>query len=163
MPDKAYAILLTSFEDDDESGYLYFPIKRAGLPYAGMPQFFGGTKNVNESDRDAIRREMLEESDAKITLEPGGLTRVHSATVGGSRYSFYVATRFSGHGFLGPLKNGEMSSIRRFFVQVGQRQNMEDLLRSLAIVPSEEFMESETYVAFERAIEWSEMEIRALV
>jgi hypothetical protein len=44
MTDKAYAILLHS--EDQDNGYLYFPIKRNNLVYGGMPQFFGGTKNA---------------------------------------------------------------------------------------------------------------------
>ncbi|MEK1913522.1 MAG: NUDIX hydrolase, partial [Pseudomonas chlororaphis] len=60
MTDKAYAILLHS--EDEDNGYLYFPIKRNNLVYGGMPQFFGGTKNAGESDHDTIAREMKEES-----------------------------------------------------------------------------------------------------
>jgi|GEM_PF-1292256 hypothetical protein len=156
MPNKAYAILLDIIDEDD--GYLYFPIKRDGQVYGGMPQFFGGTKNIGESDRDTILREMQEESDQQLTLKPGGLTRIHSQNIGGSKYNFYIATEFSGQNFLGPLKNPEMQSITRFLVQIGAENTVEDLLERLNIIPTEEFTESETYTAFDKAIQWSERE-----
>jgi len=154
MVDKAYAILLHS--EDEDNGYLYFPIKRNNLVYGGMPQFFGGTKNAGESDHDTIAREMYEESDGKVTLGPGGLSSVYKSRVGNNNYAFYVAENYEGTNFLGSLTNSEMSSIQQFFVQVGQQDDVEDLLKSLKIVPTEEFAASETYMAFNRAIAWSE-------
>lgn len=154
MPNKAYAILFAASSEDD--GYLYFPIKREGLQYGGMPQFFGGTKDPGESDRDTIAREMQEESDGKITLQAGGLTLVYKTNVGGSTYSFYVAENFSGANFLGPLKNPEMARIDKFFVQYNAGDDIQDLLKKLKIQPTEEFIESATYKAFDEAIKWSE-------
>lgn len=157
MPNKAYAILLHS--EDEDNGYLYFPIKRADRIYGGMPQFFGGTKEGDETDWDTIAREMQEESDGKITLEKGGLNRIHTATnIKGDRYNFYVAERYKGNHFLGPLNNQEMASINAFFIQIGGEDDVEDLLQALKIVPTEEFVKSETYTAFNKAIEWSEGE-----
>ncbi|AZD01775.1 NUDIX hydrolase [Pseudomonas chlororaphis] len=154
MTDKAYAILL--YSEDEDNGYLYFPIKRANLVYGGMPQFFGGTKNAGETDHDTIAREMKEESDGKITLGAGGLTSIYKSRVGNNNYSFYVAENYQGKNFLGSLTNSEMSSIQQFFVQIGQEDDVEDLLKSLKIVPTAEFIESETYEAFNKAIAWSE-------
>ena len=153
MPNKAYAILLSM--EDEFNGNIYFPIKRDGY-CAGMPQFFGGTKNAGESDRDTIAREMLEESDNQITLEAGGLSLIYKGIVDGYIYNFYVATNYSGQHFLGALTNLEMASIQKFLIQVGGGENTEDLLRSLDIEESEEFATSETYTAFDCAIEWSE-------
>ena len=154
MPNKAYAILL--YSQDEDNGYLYFPIKRAGRAYGGMPQFFGGTKQQNESDRQTIDREMREESDDKLHLQSGGLTLIHKANVNGSTYSFYVAENYAGANFLGPLKNEEMASIESFFVQIGAGNDIDDLLRKLKITPGDDFKQSETYVAFQKGIEWSE-------
>lgn len=156
MPDKAYAILLDIIDEDD--GYLYFPIKRDGQVFGEMPQFFGGTKNNGENDRDTILREMQEESDQKLTLKPGGLIRIHSQNVRGDQYNFYIATNFSGQNFLGSLKNPEMQSITRFLVQIEGGNTVEDLLERLNIIPTEEFTRSETYTAFDKAIQWSERE-----
>ncbi|MBL6449587.1 NUDIX hydrolase [Fulvivirga sp. 29W222] len=154
MPNKAYAILFASTSEDD--GYLYFPIKREGREYGGMPQFFGGTKDPGESDRDTIAREMREESDEKISLQPGALTQVYRTNVAGSTYSFYVAENFSGNNFLGPLKNPEMASIDKFFVQFDAGDDIKDLLRKLKITPTQQFEESTTYEAFDAAIKWAE-------
>lgn len=154
MPDKAYTILYAGVDED--SGYLVFPIKRTGRAYAGMPQFFGGTKNAGESNRETIARELSEESDGKLTLKSGGLKQVYSTTVGPDRYSFYVAENFSGSHYIGSLKNAEMQSITRFLVQTGNDSDMEDLMNSLKIVPSEAFSDSQTYAAFESAITWAE-------
>lgn len=157
MPNKAFAILLRY--DDEDTGYLYFPIKRDHAhDYAGMPQFFGGTKNLGETDRETIAREMAEESNDKVTLARGPLRRVYQyVTAGGSTYNFYVTENFEGRDFLGPLEgNPEMKAIERFLVQRGQDDTLEDLLRSLHIVPSEAFEESATAEAFARAIRDSE-------
>lgn len=155
MAEKAYAILYAGVEDE-ESGYLYFPIARDGRTYGGMPQFFGGTQNAGESDRDTIAREMAEESDQQLALQPGGLTLVYSTQVGGDDYSFYVAENWTGKHFLGPLKNAEMASIQKFLVQSGEEDTIEDLMRLQGIVPSEAFAKSETYTAFDKAIQWAE-------
>lgn len=155
MPDKAYAVLI-----DWDSGYLYFPIKRSN-PYADMPVFFGGTKNGGESDRECIAREMLEESDEKLTLEAGDLTRVHSANVGGSTLNFYVSGSWSGNDFLGPLENAEMKRIDRFYVEEGGEDTVEDLLHRLDIVPTQEFTQSETYTAWDYALAYCAGEGRA--
>jgi 8-oxo-dGTP diphosphatase len=105
MPSKAYAILMSIRDDDDDDdddddyseGYFYFPIKRAGRIYGGMPQFFGGTKQDGENDWDTIAREMAEESDDKITLEHGHLDLVYSYTENGrDKYNFYVASNYRG-------------------------------------------------------------------
>jgi len=149
MPNKAYAVIF-----DPESRYLYFPIKRDGLVYGGMPQFFGGTKNANESDRECITREMYEESDEKLQLAPGGLTRVHSANVGGSAYNFYVTTTWQGTLATGALKNSEMQSIERFYADEGGEDTVEELCQRLDIEPTEEFMTSETWTAFDAALAW---------
>lgn len=151
MPDKAYAILLGTTQ-------LFFPIKRDGLRYGGMPQFFGGTKNAGESDRDTIAREMAEESDQKLSLRPGGLTRVYSTTVNGDQYNFYVATNYTGQHFLGPLQNAEMQSIAAFTIDIGGGDDILNLLAALRIVPTEDFSRSETYTAFDQAIAWSEQD-----
>lgn len=157
MPNKAYAIILDI--EDEDNGYLYFPIKRNNLVYGGMPQFFGGTKNNGESDQATIAREMKEESDGKITLEKGGLVLVYSAQFElNISYNFYVAQNFSGKNFLGNLTNNEMAKIEKFFVQIGQTDEVDDLLKMLNIVPSEEFHRSETYTAFDKAIRWSEQQ-----
>ncbi|AZE48518.1 hypothetical protein C4K04_2846 [Pseudomonas chlororaphis] len=42
MTDKAYAILL--YSEDEDNGYLYFPIKRNNLVYGGMPQFLAAPR-----------------------------------------------------------------------------------------------------------------------
>lgn len=155
MPHKAYAIVLSC--EDEDNGHLYFPIKRAGRDYGGMPQFFGGTKNAGEADRTTIDREMNEESDGKIRLSGnGGLIKIHSAAAGADRYNFYIVTKYSGRHFLGPLQNAEMASIRKFFVQIDQEDGIEQMLRALGIVPTEDFSQSQTYVAFDKAIRWSE-------
>ncbi|MCH7410675.1 hypothetical protein MM239_14805 [Belliella sp. DSM 111904] len=154
MPNKAYAILFVTVSKDD--GYLYFPIKREGRRYGGMPQFFGGSKDEHESDRDTIAREMLEESDGKLTLQSGGLSLIYKSQVGINTYSFYVAESFSGSHFLGPLQNDEMARIDRFLVQYDAGNDVEDLLYKLNIQGTEEFYESETCKAFEKAISWSE-------
>lgn len=154
MPNKAYAILL-SVEDED-NGSIYFPIKREGRNYGGMPQFFGGTKEGNESDRETIDRELQEESDNKLSLKFGDLTLVHDANINGDSYKFYVAQHYEGMHFLGPLKNDEMSRIESFFVQISAEDDIENLLTKLKIVPSEVFTQSETYEAFDKAIKWCE-------
>lgn len=161
MARKSYAVLLAY--ESEETGHLYFPIKRDDAPrYAGMPQFFGGTNNPGESDRDAIKREMLEESNGKLTLEPGGLQLVYRADAGGNELAFYVAENFKGHNFLGPLPdNPEMKSIDKFMVTVDAGDTIEDLLQRVHIVPSEEFTESETYEAFNKAIEYAELPVAA--
>ncbi|WP_265273969.1 alpha-helical pore-forming toxin family protein [Nostoc sp. KVJ3] len=123
-----------------------------------MPQFFGGTKNIGESDRDTILREMQEESDQTLTLKPGGLTRIYTQNVGSDQYNFYVATNFSGQNFLGTLKNPEMKSITRFLVQIGADNTIKDLLQRLNTIPTPKFTNSETYTAFDKAIKWSERE-----
>lgn len=157
MPDKAYAILYSRIEGLD-AGNLYFPIKRNDSPnYAGMPQFFGGTKNDGESDRQTIAREMLEESNDQITLGTGGLTQIHHAIVLGSSYNFYVAENFNGVHFVGPLTNNpEMKSIEKFYALQGEIDTIEDLLQRLGIMISVAFAQSETYTAFTKAIEWAE-------
>jgi len=154
MPNKAYAILLNLIDED--SGYIYFPIKRENQPFGGMPQFFGGTKEGSESDRDTINRELKEESDGKLSLKPGKLNLVYKGNIGNNIYNFYVTENYSGSNFLGPLKNPEMSSIENFFVQIDEEDNVDDLLRRLKIIPTEEFVRSETYMAFDKAIKWSE-------
>lgn len=154
MADKAYAILFQS--EDTENGYIYLPFKRDGLDYAGMPQFFGGTQNQGESDRDTIARELAEESDNKITLSSGGLFQIQNSKVGQDTYTFYVATNYTGSQFLGPLKNPEMSKIEKYLVQKGGESDVEDLLSFFNIVPSLPFTESETYTAFTAAIKWCE-------
>jgi hypothetical protein len=154
MADKAYAILLNA--EDNDNGYLYFPFKRAGREYGRMPQFFGGTKNEGESDRDTIARELAEESDNKVTLQSGGLTKIHSAKVDTDNYSFYVAINFTGSQFLGPLNNPEMAKIEKYLVQIGQRDDIGDLLKFFSVVPTLPFSESETYKAFDKAIAWSQ-------
>lgn len=154
MADKAYAILYASIDEDN--GYLYFPIARDGRTYGGMPQFFGGTKNAGESDRDTIAREMAEESDDQITLQAGGLTRVFATPVGGDNYAFYVAENWTGQHFLGPLRNNEMASIQKFLVRRGEEDTIEDLMTLQKIVPSLAFAQSATYTAFDKAIQWAE-------
>lgn len=84
------------------------------------------------------------------------MTSIYKSRVGNNNYSFYVAENYQGKNFLGSLTNSEMSSIQQFFVQVGQQDDVEDLLKSLKIVPTAEFTESETYEAFNKAIAWSE-------
>ncbi len=156
MPNKAYAVIF-----NPDSRYLYFPIKRDGLVYGGMPQFFGGTKNANESDRSCISREMYEESDDTLSLASGGLSRVHSADVGASVYNFYVTTSWEGELFVGELENGEMQAIERFYTDEHGEDTVEDLCQRLGIVPTEEFMTSETYTAFDAALAWCDAYVTA--
>ncbi len=148
MPNKAYAVIF-----NPESRYLYFPIKRDGF-CGGMPQFFGGTKNANESDRDCISREMYEESDEELQLAAGGLDGVYSANVGGSVYNFYVSTRWQGTLATGELENAEMQSIDRFYTDEGGEDTIEDLCQRLGIAITEEFAGSATFTAFDRALAW---------
>lgn len=159
MPDKAYAILYRRIEGLS-AGNLYFPIKRNdSLNYAGMPQFFGGTQNSNESDRETIAREMLEESNNQIILKSGGLNKIYQSDVLGSKYNFYVAMNFSGENFLGRLENNlEMKSIQKFYALDGESDTIEDLLQRLGIIESIPFAQSETYTAFTEAIKWVENE-----
>jgi 8-oxo-dGTP diphosphatase len=165
MPNKAFAILYRRIQGLD-AGYLYFPLKRNNSPnYAGMPQFFGGTKNANESDRDTIAREMLEESNDQLTLGSGGLTLIHHAIIpaNGSLFTFYVAENWSGANFLGPLQNNpEMKSIQKFYALEGGEDTTADLLRSLGIVPSLAFGASETYHAFEHVLVWAQQEVEGM-
>ena len=151
MPNKAYVI----FYDPDAQEF-YFPIKRSGY-CAGMPQFFGGTKNAGESDRDTLTREVLEESDEKLTLKSGGLHQIHHARINEYNYNFYVSTNFSGTHFLGAFKNTEMSSIVKYFVDVDSNvtDDIHDFMQRLKISITEEFAESETCEAFTRALAWA--------
>jgi 8-oxo-dGTP pyrophosphatase MutT (NUDIX family) len=153
MPDKAYAILYA--EENEDIGQLYFPIKRSS-PYAGMPQFFGGTKHAGESDLQTIAREAAEESNRQIAINAVG-HRIHSATVGDSQYHFYIVTNYTGQHFLGALPgNDEMASITRFQVHAGETDDIHDFFRRLEISMSEEFGESETCIAFEKTLEWAQ-------
>lgn len=149
MADKVYVVFF-----DEDSRDLIFPIKRTGRAYAGMPQFFGGTKEVGESDRNCLAREVQEESDAKLTLESGGLKRVYAGQVGRNNYRFYVSTSFSGHDYVGPLNNAEMARITTYYVedQPSQAPDTNDLLERLGIVPTIDFAESQTWVGFDEAL-----------
>lgn len=157
MPDKAYAILYT--EENEDIGHFYFPIKLANAAaYAGMPQFFGGTKNAGESDLQTIAREAAEESNNQVTITALG-DRIHSHTVDGSRYSFYIVTRFTGQHFVGSLPgNNEMAAIQRYQVHAGETDDTTDFFHRLNIAMSEEFARSETHEAFAAALEWGQRE-----
>jgi len=154
MPDKAYVILY-EYDDECENAYLYFPIKRDGLRYAGMPQFFGGTKNHFESDFDCISREIQQESDDRLTVNREGLKKIHSNIVGGDNYNFYMSNNFNGKHFLGDLTNLEMSTITSYIVDLFcmDRGDIENLMDTLGIVSTRDFVESETYTAFNKAIQ----------
>lgn len=154
MPNKSYGILFSDIGDD--CGKFYFPIKLSSLVYGDMPQFFGGTINAGETNLTALIREAKEESNDKVVVLSLG-TKIHSATVLGSTYNFYVVTSFTGTHFVGDLKgNNEMASIQEFTVTTGGDGSMEDLMEKLRVTPSEDFSSSETYTAFEKAIDWSQ-------
>lgn len=149
--DKAYAVIF-----DETNSNLIFPIKRDGLVYGGMPQFFGGTKKPGESDRECIEREMQEESDGKLSLLKGKLHRVHMQVIKGMRYKFYVTTNFAGNNYLGPLTNPEMQAIDKFYVEEDAKvpDSTAELLERLKIDPTVEFVDSATYSGFNEALEW---------
>ncbi|MFW0757733.1 hypothetical protein ACN1C3_23890 [Pseudomonas sp. H11T01] len=156
MPNKAYAVLYQANEEEGD-GWMYFPIKRQDQTFGGMPQFFGGTKNLGESDRVTITREMSEESDGLLSLAAGGLYLVHSdAQEDGSVYNFYVATQFTGKLVVGPFNNPEMQALSRFLAQQGESDTVVQLLEHLRIVPTEEFDLSFTYKAFTQALAWAQ-------
>lgn len=158
MPNKAYAILY--YEESEDIGHFYFPIKHANAAdYADMPQFFGGTKNANESDLQTIAREAAEESNNQVTITALG-QRIHSHTTpGGSQYNFYLVTQFTGNHFVGPLPgNNEMQSIERYQVHAGEEDGIGDFFEHLGITMSQDFAESETYSAFEAALTWGQQE-----
>lgn len=153
MP-RAYAILFKM--ENEDTGYLYFPIKLPNHPnHGGMPQFFGGDRIGNETDRQTIAREMLEESNNRIVLGEGRLKKIHHAIVNGEHYNFYCTQNFSPKPslFLGDMNgNPEMASIQRFFVQRGNSVGVEDMLNRLNITGSADFTNSETYTAFDNVL-----------
>lgn len=154
MPNKSYGILFSDIGDD--CGQFYFPMKLSGLEYGDMPQFFGGTINAGETNLTALIREAKEESNNQITILKLG-QKIHSATVLGSTYNFYVVENFTGSNFLGDMKgNSEMASIKKFTVTTNGDSSIDDLMKALRITPTSEFSASETYTAFEKAIKWSE-------
>lgn len=158
MPNKAYAILHT--EENEDIGHFYFPIKLDNnrIAYPGMPQFFGGNKEGNESDLQTIVREAAEESNNQITITALG-ERIHHCTVNGDSYSFYIVTRFTGQHFVGPLPgNNEMAAIRRYQVHAGETDDIIDFFRRLEITMSEALATSATREAFEAALEYGQRE-----
>ena len=100
---KVYCIL-----EDEE--YIYFPVAAQNSPYflhdgkevesylAGMPNFFGGNMEGEESIEKALAREIKEESQGKIDLEiPAGTLGdpifadpPGTARPGQDTYKFYV-------------------------------------------------------------------------
>ena len=96
---KVYCIL-------EKDGYIYFPIAAQDSPYflhdgdkresylAGMPNFFGGNMEGEESIEKALAREIKEESQGRIVLEiPAGAlgTPVFAeALPEQNTYEFYV-------------------------------------------------------------------------
>jgi 8-oxo-dGTP diphosphatase len=159
MPNRAYAILYRGDAQHPDIGYLYFPIKLATAPaFPGKPQFFGGGRTGAETDLQTIVREARQESNNQVTVNSLG-RRLHTATVNGDQYNFYVVEDFSGQHFLGALPgNNEMASIERYQVQAGGENDIHDLLAALHIGTDVAFAESETYTAFERALEFGQEE-----
>lgn len=155
MPNKAYGILY--YEEDEDTGYLYFPIKLStAVAYPGMPQFFGGSKHANETDLATVSRETLEESNNQVTVN-ALKKKIYAPAVGADQYSFYIVTDYSGQHFLGPLPgNPEMASIAKFLVQAGGEDTVDDLFQRLGITMTAEFAQSETYTAFEKALAWAQ-------
>jgi len=138
----------------EEGGtYLYVPIKRAGYPFAGMPQFFGGGVEEGETRKQALAREVTEESRGEYVYDRGNpLVRVHHGQVGGHDLLFFWTYNFMGH-HTGDLDSGEMQSIRRVFLpEQDPAYSMQEFLESLGIGPSIAFLESETYIAFTKLI-----------
>lgn len=99
---KVYCILM-------HGGYVYFPIAAAKAPYiidgtrpesylAGMPNFFGGNKDVGkdgrvEDDCTALAREIEEESQGNIQVEipEAALEEIFRSDEGnGDTYRFYL-------------------------------------------------------------------------
>lgn len=99
---KVYCVLA-------KEGFVYFPIAAVRAPYmikgsrpesylAGMPNFFGGNKNVDERGREeydwtALAREIAEESQGNIQVEIPGEALVELLRrdqEDGNTYRFYL-------------------------------------------------------------------------
>ncbi|HTQ13898.1 MAG TPA: NUDIX domain-containing protein [Rhizomicrobium sp.] len=72
----------------NDSNNLYFPVKAALNPYTGeeaycggLPQFFGGKVDAQETNPDAVRREVAEESHLTYLLTAKSLLQVMQSTM----------------------------------------------------------------------------------
>jgi len=79
---KVYVLL-------NDANNIYFPVKADTDPYsgavpfcAGSPQFFGGTVQGHETDRQVARRETAEESQLTYLLANRPMTELYQANVG---------------------------------------------------------------------------------
>ena len=151
MKQKYYVILL-----DIKEGYIYFPIKKTNRVFGGMPQFFGGNKEDEESVLDCLKREANEESDGTVTLNKIHGQSIYSNRVKSNTYTFFVSTDFSidKTRAFGKLENEEMETIEKLDIK-----NASGILQNFFSLPSNydkiyEFLESETCEAFYKAFKY---------